>query len=84
MLVSNLLRLDGKHPYKDGAGHDPLQPGIKLLALFGASSPKYSQLRCYVLAEFWCKAATFGPLSKTIAFTIPSEVDLAFEIDWMM
>ena len=41
ILASNLLRLDARHPYRDGAGHDPLRPGNKPLALFGATSPKY-------------------------------------------
>ena len=84
MLVSNLLRLDGRLPYRDGAGHAPLRPGNKPLALFGVSSPKYSQLGCYMLAEFWCKTATLGPLSTAFAFTTPSEVDLAFEQEWKM
>jgi hypothetical protein len=32
--LQNLLRLDARHPYRDGAGHDPLLPGNKPLALF--------------------------------------------------
>lgn len=84
MLVSNMLRLDATHPYKAGTGHDPLRPGNVPLALFGASSPKYSQLGCYMLVEFWCKRSTLGPLSSVIAFNTPTEVDLAFEQDWKM
>ena len=84
MLVSNLLRLDGTHPYKDGTGHDPLRPGNTPLALFGQSSPKYSQLGCNMLVEFWCKASTLCPLSRVFAFTTPTEVDLALEKDWKM
>jgi len=84
MLVANLLRLDGRHPYKDGAGHDPLRAGNKPLALFGATSPKYSELGCFVITEFWCKAATLGPLTKANAFSTPTEVDLVFEKDWKM
>jgi hypothetical protein len=84
MLASNLLRLDARHPYRDGAGHDPLRTGNKPLALFGATSPKYSELGCFIITEFWCKPATLGPLSKAFAFSTPSEVDLAFERDWKM
>ena len=84
MLVSNLLRLDGTHPYKDGTGHDPLRPGNKPLALFGPSSPKYSQLGCNMLVEFWCKSSTLGPLSRAFAFSTPTEVDIAFEKEWKM
>ena len=84
MLVSNLLRLDGTHPYKDGTGHDPLRPGNTPLARFGPSSPKYSQLGCNMLVEFWSKSSTFGPLSRAFAFTTPTEVDIAFEKDWKM
>ena len=79
MLVSNLLRLDGRHPYKLGAGHALLRPGNKPLALFGVSSPRYSELGCYMLVEFWRKTATLGPLSTAFAFNTPTEVDLAFE-----
>ena len=84
MLVSNLLRLDGTHPYKDGTGHDPLRPGNTPLAFFGPSSPKYSQLGCNMLVEFWSKSSTFGPLSRAFAFTTPTEVDIVFEKDWKM
>ena len=86
MLVSNMLRLDARHPYKEGTGHDPLRLGNTTLALFGASSPKYSELGCYMLVEFWCKpeTATLGPLSTAFAFITPSEVDLAFEREWKM
>ena len=84
MLASNLLRLDARHQYRDGAGHDLLRTGNKPLALFGATSLKYSELGCFVITEFWCKTATLGPLSKAFAFSTPSEVDLAFERDWEM
>ncbi len=84
MLASNLLLLDARHPYRDGAGHDPLRTGIKPLALFGATSPKYSELECCIITKFWCKPATLGPLSKAFAFSTPSEVALAFERDWKM
>jgi hypothetical protein len=83
-FVRLVIRLDGRHPYKDGAGHDPLRAGNKPLALFGATSPKYSELGCFVITEFWCKAATLGPLTKAIAFSTPTEVDLVFEKDWKM
>ncbi len=84
MLASNLLRLDARHPYRDGAGHNPLRPGNKPLAFFGATSPKYPELGSFILTEFWCKPATLGPLSKAFAFSTPSEVDLAFKRDWKM
>ncbi len=74
MLASNLLLLDARHLYRDGAGHDPLRPGNKPLALFGATSPKYSELGCFIITEFWCKSATLGPHSKAFAFSTPSEV----------
>ena len=84
MLISNLLRLDGTHPYKDGTGHDPLLPGNKALALFGQSSPKYSKLGCYMLVEFWCKSLTLSPLSRAFAFSTPTKVDITFKKDWKM
>ena len=84
MLVSNLLRLDATHPYKEGTGHDPLRPGNKPLALFGPNSPKYSRLGCYMFVEFWCKRSTLGPLSSLFAFSTPTEVDIAFEREWKM
>ena len=84
MLVSNLFRLDATHPYKEGTGHAPLKPGNKPLALFGANSPKYSRLGCYMLVEFWCKRSTLGPLSALFAFSTPTEVDIAFEREWKM
>jgi hypothetical protein len=84
MLDSNLLLLDARHPYRDGAGHNPLRTGNKPLALFGATSPKYSELGCFIITEFWCKPVNLGPLSKAFAFSTPSEMDLAFERDWKM
>ena len=84
MLVSNMFRLDATHPYKEGTGHAPLKPGNKPLALFGANSPKYSRLGCYMLVEFWCKRSTLGPLSALFAFSTPTEVDIAFEREWKM
>ena len=84
MLVSNFLRLDGRHPYKEGTGHDPLRAGNVPLARFGPSSPKYSELGCYMLVEFWCKSSTLGPLSRAFAFSTPTEVDIAFEKEWKM
>ena len=84
MLASNLLRLDARHPYRDGAGHYPQLTGNKPLALFGATSPKYSELGCFIITEFWCKPATLGPISKAFAFSTPSEVDLASKRDWKM
>ena len=61
-----------------------VRPGNKPLALFGPSSPKYSQLGCYMLVDFWCKSSTLSPLSRAFAFTTPTEVDIAFEKDWKM
>ena len=40
MLVSNILRLDAPHPYKEGTGHAPLRPCNMPLALLGVNSPK--------------------------------------------
>ena len=84
-LVGNLFRLDARHPYKEGQGHDLFRTGNKPLAYFTPSSPPYSELACYLLCDFWFKRSTLGPISKEIscASTVVA-VDIVFDKKWKM
>ncbi len=85
MLVGNAFRLDATHPYKPGPGHDFLLPGNgQELAKHAAASPKYSQLVCLLLVNFWFKGSSFGPISKAIAAKSATRVDITMGETWNM
>ena len=79
MFYGSLFRVDARHPYKEGTGHDMLRAGSKPLAKFAATAPKYSDVAAYMLVEFWFKRSTLGPISHEISCSTPLEVDIVFE-----
>ena len=83
-LVGNLMRLDARHPYRDGQGHDLMRTGNRPLAFFSPTSPPYSAVGCHLLVDFWFKQSHLGPLSKEIACTTVLEVEIVLEKTWKM
>ena len=61
------------------SGHDMFRTGNQALAMWAASSPKYTTVVCFMLTEFWFKRSALGPVSAEISCTNPTEVDIAFE-----
>ena len=79
MFIGNLFRVDSTFQYREGQGHDIFRMGNQALAMWAASSPKYTSVACFMLTEFWFKRAALGPVSAEIRCTNPTEVDIAFE-----
>jgi hypothetical protein len=76
MLVGSAFWLDITHQYKAGQGHYVLQLGnCQAMAKFAAANPKYSQLGCHLLVDFWFKGSTFSQISKAIAAQTATQVD---------
>lgn len=80
MFIGNLFRVDATFQYREGQGHDIFRTGNQAaLAMWAASSPKYSSVACFMLTEFWFKRSALGPVSAEISCTTPTQVDIAFE-----
>ena len=79
MFIGNLFRVDATFQYREGQGHDIFRTGNQALAMWAASSPKYTSVACFMLTEFWFKRSALGPVSAEISCTNPTEVDIAFE-----
>ena len=84
MFVGSLFRVDARHPYKEGTGHDLLRPGTKPLARFAGTAPRYSTVAAYMLVEFWFKRSSLCPLSHEIACSTATEADIVFEKTFKM